>query len=515
MKVVAYCRVSTKKEDQLNSLEAQKRYFEEIALTNPDYDLIRIYADEGLSGTKTKNRKQFNQMIFDAKNGAFDVILVKDISRFARNTVDSLTNIRALKEHNVKLLFISYDNTVLGESEFMLTIMSALAQEESANISQKVKFGKKSNAKNGKVPNFCFGYDKTLGNYFSLAINEQEANVVKRIFDMYVNDGFGAHKIAIALNKEGITTKRGAKWSQVGIVRILTNEIYTGQIINGKDEVVNFLTGKRRKKDEDEWLITEKPELKIIDDLIFMQAQKTLKERHDVFNIPGKRPSDKHVFSTLIKCKCCGWSFRRTTRTYVNTYVNWVCSGRNINGVESCPNNTVIDEAELLQGIKVFLIGILKNKQEVLKKIKREFEQINGEKNKGKTVKKTKTELEEELKKLKRDKGKYMDMLVNEVIKDIAELKELTKPLNARMEEVERELNMIKSNISEGDSLETAVNSLFKEIESVLDTAHMTNAMLKRIIKIVIDVDGGVDFSLNLSSQYEDGSSVLLLNDRP
>lgn len=499
VKVVAYCRVSTKKEDQLNSLEAQKKFFEEHASNNPDYELIKIYADEGLSGTKTKNRKQFNQMMMDAKKGAFDIILVKDISRFARNTVDSLTNIRSLKELNIKILFLSYNNTVLGESEFILTVMSAIAQEESANTSYRVKSGKKSNAKNGRVPNFVYGYNKTIGNYFTLTTNELEANVVRRIFDMYVNVGFGASKIAITLNKEGFKTKRDCKWTQNAISRILTNELYVGKIINGKDEVENFLTGKRKKRDELDWYITDKPELKIIDEQIFMKAQKTLKERHDAFHITGKRNSAKHVFSTMLKCKCCGWSFRRTERSYVNTYVRWVCSGRNANGVSSCPNKTVIDEAELLSGIKQFLVGVLGNKQDVLMKIKKEYERINGAKD---TSKKTEKELEAELKKLKQDKQKYMDMLLAEVI-IMVELKDYTKPINERIEQVERELKMIKSNLTEGDNIEIVVNNLFKEISSVLDVDFMTNTMLKRILNIVVDEQGGVDFSLNLSNQSE------------
>lgn len=507
MKVVAYCRVSTKKEDQLNSLEAQKRFFEEHASNNPGYELIKIYADEGLSGTKTKNRKQFNQMMADALKGAFDIILVKDISRFARNTVDSLTNIRALKEHNVKLLFLSYNSTVLaGESEFMITLMSAMAQEESATISFKVKNGKKSNAKNGRVPNFVFGYDKTPRDYFNLAINETEANTVRRIFNMYVNAGCGANKIALILNSEGAKTKRGSKWSQTAVARILTNELYIGKIVNGKDEVVNFLTGKRKKKDEIDWYITDKPELKIIDEETFIEAQKTLKERHDAFNLTGKRNSTKHIFSTLIKCKCCGWSFRRTERTHVNTFIRWVCSGRNSNGVASCPNKTVIDEAELLAGIKGYLIAVLGNKQDILKRIKKEYERINGAKN---TEKKTEVELEDELKKIQHDKGKYLEMFKAEVI-TMLELKEYTKPLNDRMEFIEKELNMIKANITDGDQINYMVNNLFKEIESVLDTGYMTNEMLQKVIKISVDDDGIVDIKLNLENQEGPEETVLL-----
>lgn len=506
MKVVAYCRVSTKKEDQLNSLEAQKKFFEEHASNNPDYDLIEIYADEGLSGTKTKNRKQFNKMMLDAKKGVFDIILVKDISRFARNTVDSLVNIRSLKELNIKILFLSYNNTVLGESEFMLTLMSAIAQEESANTSHRVKHGKRSNAKSGRVPNFVYGYDKKIGDYFNLTINELEANIVRRIFDMYVNAGLGAAKIAITLNSEGSKTKRGCKWTQNAITRILTNELYMGKVINGKDEVENFLTGKRVKKDEVDWYITDKPEFKIIEEQTFKRVQKILKERYNAFNLNNKRNTTKHVFSTMIKCKCCGWSFRRTERTHINTFVRWVCSGRNANGIKSCPNKTVIDEAELLSEVKRYLSGVLGNKQDILKKIKKEYELINGAKD---NAKKTEKELDDELKQFKQDKGKYLEMYRGSVI-SMSELQDLTKPINERMAQVENELKMIKDNLTEGDNIDIMVNNLFSEIENVLDVDYMTNTMLKRILNIRVDDAGGIDIGLNLDSQsgYEEDVQI-------
>ena len=140
--VVAYCRVSTEKTDQLNSFKAQKDFFAEYAKIN-GLNLVHIYADEGISGTKTKNRKEFNQMMRDSEAGMFNTVLVKDISRLARNTVDLLQSIRKLKALNIDTRFITANMATLGESEFMLTIFGALAQEESANMSKRVKFGKK------------------------------------------------------------------------------------------------------------------------------------------------------------------------------------------------------------------------------------------------------------------------------------------------------------------------------------------------------------------------------------
>ena len=166
MNIAAYCRVSTDKADQLNSLEAQKEFFSEYTQRTGD-NLVRLYADEGISGTKIKNRKEFLRMMVDAEHGLFDMVIVKDISRFARNTVDLLQNVRKLKALGIETQFLTANMTSMGNSEFVLTIFGALAQEESANTSKRVKFGKKMNAEKGRVPNIVYGYDKTCLLYTS------------------------------------------------------------------------------------------------------------------------------------------------------------------------------------------------------------------------------------------------------------------------------------------------------------------------------------------------------------
>ena len=363
MNIAAYCRVSTEKEDQLNSLEAQKNFFKEYTDRSGDR-LVKLYADEGLSGTKIKNRKQFLKMMTDAESGLFDMVVVKDISRFARNTVDLLQNIRKLKSLGIETQFLTANMTSMGNSEFVLTVFGALAQEESANTSKRVKFGKKINAEKGRVPNIVFGYDKTIGDYFNLTINKAEADVVRRIYRWYLNEGYGAAKIAAMLNARGIKTKRGCEWSQNAVCRILENELYTGKIVNGKEEVSDFLTGKRTFKNEDEWYVTDRPDLRIISDEDFAEAGRLKSDRGKKFRVDKERHSNQHLFSTLIKCKDCGWSFRRCVRTYKNTYVRWVCSGHN-RGADSCPNAVSVDENELIEVIEQYFVNILKSKRNV------------------------------------------------------------------------------------------------------------------------------------------------------
>ncbi len=506
MNIAAYCRVSTDKEDQLNSLEAQKEFFVEYVNRTGD-NLVALYADEGISGTKIRNRKEFLKMMSDAEKGFFDMVVVKDISRFARNTVDLLQNIRKLKALGIETQFLTANMTSMGNSEFVLTIFGALAQEESANTSKRVKFGKKLNAEKGRVPNIVYGYDKTIGDYFNLSINKEEAATVKQIFKWYIEEGYGAAKIANMLNEKGIKTKRNCKWSQHAICRILTNELYTGKIINGKEEVADFLSGKRKAKDEKEWLIVEKEELRIIDDYSFKKAGDILASRHNAFNITHERQSNKHLFSTLIKCKECGWSFRRVVKTYKNTYIRWVCSGHNGRGAESCPNAQTIDEDELIDVLEEYFAGVLKQKKKVIDGVLREFRKMY--KAKDENVEREK-EINQSIAKLNKSRQKYMDMYADDLITR-EELNEKIGGMKKEIEKLEDELRVISYYLTKGDNLEEVLNATFKEVEDITDVRQMTNAQLRSIIKkIEVDKEGTVNIYLRLFDDLGLDDTVLI-----
>ncbi|MBD5468515.1 MAG: recombinase family protein [Lachnospiraceae bacterium] len=494
MNIAAYCRVSTDKEDQLNSLEAQKTFFSEYTKRTGD-TLVRLYADEGISGTKIKNRKEFLRMMSDAEHGLFDMVVVKDISRFARNTVDLLQNIRKLKALGIETQFLTANMTSMGNSEFVLTIFGALAQEESANTSKRVKFGKKMNAEKGRVPNLVYGYDKTIGDYFNLEINKKEAEVVKQIYKWYLQEGYGAAKIANMLNERGLKTKRNCNWSQNAVCRILTNELYTGKIINGKQEVEDFLTGKRKDKDEAEWMVVERPDLKIVEPADFEKAQKILHGRHASFHMDRERQSNQYLFSTLIRCKECGWSFRRTVRTYKNTYVRWVCSGHNGKGADSCPNAVTVDEDELMDVLQEYFNHILSQKKKVVQYVVGEFQRTYKAKDENLEYEK---ELKSQLNKLTKARQKYMDMYTDDLISR-QELNDRIGGFRKEIERLENELKMVSYHLMKGEQLESVLKHTFKEIEDITDVREMTNTQLKRIIqKIEVDKEGNVGIFLRL-----------------
>ena len=508
MNIAAYCRVSTEKEDQLNSLEAQKQFFTEYTKRTGDV-LVRLYADEGISGTKTKNRKEFMRMMADADKGLFDMVVVKDISRFARNTVDLLQNVRKLKSLGIETQFLTANMTSMGNSEFVLTIFGALAQEESANTSKRVKFGKKMNAEKGRVPNIVYGYDKTIGDYFNLEINKEEAAVIKQIFKMYTEEGYGALKIANHLNEQGVRTKRGCTWSQNAICRILDNELYTGKVINGK-EVTDFLTGKRTEKDETEWMVVERPDLRIIEPEIYEKAKEVRAAKSKSFHLTSERESNKYLFSTLIKCKECGWSFRRIVRKYKNTYIRWVCSGHNGRGADSCPNAQKVDEDELIQVLNDYFAEILKNKKNVICYVTNEFQRVYKAKDENVNYEK---ELNVQLARLQKTRQKYMDMYTDDLISR-EELKDKIGGMRKEIERLENELKMVSYNLTKGQQLENILNSTFRRIEDITDVREMNNLQLKRIIqKIEVDKDGNVDIYLRLLGDLGLDETVLVSND--
>lgn len=496
MDIVGYCRVSTDKTDQLNSLETQKKFFEEFAIKN-GHNLVKVYADEGISGVRTKNRKEFLRLMKDSTQGLFKMVVVKDISRFARNTVDLLNNTRQLKALDIETLFLTANMTLLGNSEFVLTIFGALAQEESANTSKRVKFGKKINAEKGRVPNIVYGYDKTIGDYFNLSINEKEAAIVRRIFNMYTNEGYGAAKIASILNEEGLKTKRNFAWSQNAIITILKNDIYVGRIINGKEEVKDFLTGVRIEKDSSEWLVVDKPELRLISDETFEKASDILVNRVDAFKLNKTRESNKYLFSTLIKCADCDWSFRRIERKFKNTYVRWVCSGRNGKGADTCGNKTTIDEEELISSLREYFTMILSKQANIMKHVVKEFKEIYKSRNENEDYEK---DLLDKLTKLKKTRQRYMEMYEDGLI-NRDEVREKMQIVNIEMEKLENNLKLVSYNLNKTDKLEEILSNTFKNVQDIVSMETVTNAQLKQVIKkITVNNDGKVDIYLRLFS---------------
>ena len=325
-KVAAYCRVSTDNEDQANSFESQQRYFRQYIERNPDWELYAIFADEGISGTNTKKRKEFNRMIECAKNGDFDLIITKEISRFARNTLDSIFYTRDLKKHGVGVIFMNDNiNTLDGDAELRLAIMSSIAQEESRKTSERVKWGQKRQMEQGVVfGRSMLGYDVKDG---KMTINEEGAKIVRLIFHKFVDEGKGTHVIARELREEGIEPMRVKEWQNTVILRVIRNEKYCGDLVQKKTYTPDFLSHEKKyNRGQEEFVIIKDHHEPIISRELFDKANRILDAKS--LSQEGKaKHSNRYPFSGKIKCGRCGASYvaRYKTRKDGSRYKAWRC----------------------------------------------------------------------------------------------------------------------------------------------------------------------------------------------
>ncbi len=335
LKVGAYCRVSTDKDDQANSFESQQTYFREYINRNPEWELVQIFADEGISGTDTKRRNEFNRMIRLAKAGEVDLIITKEVSRFARNTVDTLQYTRDLKKIGVYVLFMNDNiNTKDPDAELRLTIMASIAQEESRKTSERVKWGQKRRMEQGVVfGRDMLGYDVRGG---KLYINEDGAKTVRLIYHKFLEEGKGTCTIARELREAGIGTSAHMKeWSATVILRVLRNEKYCGDLIQKKTYTPDYLSHeKKANRGQEEYVILRHHHEPIISRETFEKAQKEL-ERRSPSKEQKARHSSRYCLSGKIRCGCCGCRFvsRAKKRKDGSQYKAWRCYEAALHGL--------------------------------------------------------------------------------------------------------------------------------------------------------------------------------------
>ena len=305
-RVAAYCRVSTDKDDQKNSLENQVTYFNQYINKDPSWELVKVYADEGISGTSTEKRVEFNRMITKALAGGIDLIVTKEVSRFARNTVDTLTHTRKLIAEKVRVIFIS-DNidTKDPDAEFRLTIMASVAQEESRKNSERTVWGMRRRMESGKVTiRDMYGYDVHDGR---LTVNPEEAVIIRKIFHKYVYEGKGLRTIANELNESGaLVSKRIKRWTQCNISRMLADEKFVGDLEFKKFVTPNYLDHKQVRNDGiEEKIYHSNSHEAIIDRETWNLAQKEREKRSRKAEV-GSKYSNRYWGSGKLKCAECG-----------------------------------------------------------------------------------------------------------------------------------------------------------------------------------------------------------------
>lgn len=341
-RVAAYCRVSSGKDAMLHSLSAQISYYSDY-IQKHGWEYAGVYADEALTGTKD-NRENFQRLLAECRKGTVQMVITKSISRFARNTVTLLETVRELKALGVDVFFEEQNiHTMSADGELMLTILASYAQEESLSVSENMKWRIRKNFENGKPwSGFILGYRFQNGQF---AVVPEEAEIIKRIFREYL-DGLGATAIMKGLNEDGILTRTGKPWRTEGVLKILRNYNYTGNLILQKTYRENHLTKRKMKNNG------EKPQYHavgtheaIIDLATFEAVQEEIARRAEHYS--GKKTTvATYPFTGLIVCANCGKHYKRKTTA---TGIVWICATYNTHGKKACADSKAIPESVLYE----------------------------------------------------------------------------------------------------------------------------------------------------------------------
>lgn len=348
-RVAAYARISMESERMNHSLSAQISYYNNFIQKNPDWEFAGVYADNGISGTSTAKREEFKRMIEDAKNGKIDIILTKSIQRFARNTVDLLETVRALKDIGVEVRFEKENiNSLSGDGELMLSILASFAQEESRSISENVKWATRKRFEQG-IPNGQFQIYGYRWKDDKLVIEPDEAKIVKLIYDNFLK-GLSAESTEKQLEEMGVKSYKGGHFGNTSIRQILSNLTYTGNLLFQKEYVVDPITGKSKKnKGELPQYFVENTHESIIPMDVYKQVQDEIKRRREL-GVRANWSIPTTCFTSKIKCSNCGKSYRRSGKRQRKdpdkVYYIWICLTKSEKGKRYCdaksiPENTL------------------------------------------------------------------------------------------------------------------------------------------------------------------------------
>ena len=524
-KVCAYARVSTDSEEQLTSYSSQIKYYTEKINSNHDWKFVGIYADEGISGTQIKHRTEFQRMVNDALNGKIDIIITKSISRFARNVVDTLNNVRELREHNVDVYFEKENiHTIDTESEMFLGLCSMFAQAESESISQNVKLGLKSKMKRGEfVGNVkCYGYNWNKQTK-ELEINEEQAEVVRKIFNWYA-DGLGTRIIANKLRELGCKTEKGNDFLPNQVGNIIKNEKYVGDYLGQKTYIVSPLTHKRNiNYGEKEKYYVKDHHIPIIPRELWNKCQELLNKRRN--ELSGKSQHSKHycyryTFSSKIECGICGSNYvhRTSGNKKEKQYFYWSCYNK-VSLKENCSESLTIREEVLKElFVKVYNLIIEKKHKTKDKLINAIKETITDEDNK-KEINKLYGEVQTLQKRLSNLIDLKLDNIEN---KDIynekeKEINDKIKILNSQIEQLEYNEMQNKDLSKQLKSIEKIIYEEEQPIEE-FDDVKFDN-LVEKIIIGEKDKDGNVNnnvirFILKIGTEYKFNNLSFVSNEK-
>lgn len=516
MRVAAYCRVSTDSEDQLHSYRSQVQYYTDLIEKNKEWVMTEIYADEAITGTQITKREGFQRMISDCMDGKIDMVITKSISRFARNTLDTLKYVRMLKENNVAIFFEDENiNTLTMDGELLLVVLSSVAQQEVENISDNVKKGLKMKMKRGELVGFqgCIGYDYDPETK-SISVNPDEVEIVKYIFTRYVQ-GAGSFVISRELNELGYKTKLGNDWTQSTVIGVIKNEKYKGDILLGKTFTVDPISKRRLENlgEEDQFYIKNHHE-PIISEEMFDKAHEILKKRgksrsalHQVSAGKREKFTRQYAFSCMLECGFCGSNLSRRRWHSGSDYskIIWSCVTGTKKGKKFCPDSKGIPEKVIEDAFIESYKLLCGDNREVLDEFIERVEVTLSESNIEKSIEK----IDKEITSIESKKKKLLDMCLEDKIDQLtyeAKMEELSEKSKKLL--VERQDYVAKQDDEKNLKRRTKEFKALLEKNQVLEEFDrgVFESIIEKVIVGEIDENGNKD-PYKLTFVYKTGIS--------
>ena len=508
LRVTFYARVSTDQDEQINSLENQVQFYTELIQSKKNWTFVPGYIDEGISGTSTKKRDDFNRMIRDAKAGLFDFIITKEISRFSRSTLDSIKYTQELLDHNVGVFFQNDNiNTLDTDSEFRLIIMAGVAQDEVRKLSERLKFGFKQAIKNGHVlgNDKLYGYDKKG---CVLTINEEEAEIVRIIFDLYGNKHLGMRTISKELEKLGYTSRQGNLFNTLTIRHMLENPKYKGWYCGNKTQTIDYRTKKKAFLEESEWVMYPDPTIPaIVSEDLWNRANALYKERRKevMDHGSGMTFQNRYPYSTKIICEEHGTTFHRHTLENKNGIIEaWQCKIYRQKGRTAC-STPQIRSFELDQILGEIMKELTSDKKALIDSLITVITSVPRDVD----YDKIRSRIRDEIDQIHIKKDRLLDLSVAGAL-TTAEFKQRNDTLNDQIRQYEAQLKTVcdeEEKHATGSLNELEIRRVLEEELSFI--GEINSALVASILeKVVVKKESTkqeihLDIYLKLGQQYE------------
>jgi DNA invertase Pin-like site-specific DNA recombinase len=513
LRVTFYARVSTDKDEQINSLENQVQYYTELIQSKGNWTFIPGYIDEGISGTSTKKRDSFNRMIRDAKAGRFDFIITKEISRFSRSTLDSIKYTQELLEHDVGVLFQNDNiNTLDSDSEFRLVVMAGVAQDEVRKLSERLKFGFRQAIKNGHVlgNDRLWGYDKKD---CVLTINEAEAQIVRRIFDLYANQQMGVRRISQTLYDEGITSRKGGPFNVLTIRHILCNPKYKGWYCANKSQTVDYRSKRKIFLEESEWVMYPDPSIPaIVSEELWDRANALYKRRSRQMKAHQSRAEfhNRYPYSGKIVCEEHGTSFhRQVLKSAKGKKEVWYCREYRNQGRAGCIAPQV-RTSELNRVMASIFEELLLDRQAVIDAVLETIRAVPGGRDYAQDIRR----IEEDLSSIAAKKDRLLEMSIEGVI-TMAEFKQRNDGFNKQAQGLEESLTALRAEMEKEQQTTARAEDIRRVLEQELSFQNgIDSALVTTILDKIVVKKGSTREKLYLDIYLKFGSPLGIVLDR-